>query len=324
MTKYNPLISIIIPCYNQAIYLPETIASVLGQSYKNWECIIINDGSTDNTATVAKTLAQGDSRISVINQANKGLSGARNSGLKTANGTFFQFLDADDMLEFDKFRVQVEFLQKNPEIDIVFGDARYFNTENPQLRDYGFYESMNKGPWIQTLWDSPGKQIEKFLQKNQFPVNCPLVKRKVFELIGNWNENLDALEDWEFWFRCISANITISFNNTQGSLALIRMHSESMTRDNLRINKSLFKIRVEIGHFIKDPKLRLINFKLGLEELKILDPSDFYTQLFNLAHNNRTFYIYLYTIYFIFFKKSITIYKKITPWPIQKLISKFL
>ncbi len=130
-------VSIIIPCYNQAHFLPDAINSLKSQTMGNWECIIVNDGSTDNTTDVAEKLAQTDTRIRVINQANKGLSGARNSGLKAANGEMLQFLDADDMLERDKLKAQVEFLHANPDIDIVFGDARYFTTEDPELRDYG-------------------------------------------------------------------------------------------------------------------------------------------------------------------------------------------
>ncbi len=95
-------VSVIIPCYNQAFFLKEAVASVLAQTYTNWECIIINDGSTDNTEEVTKELIKDDGRFIYKKQINKGLPGARNAGLELCTGEFIQLLDADDALHPQK------------------------------------------------------------------------------------------------------------------------------------------------------------------------------------------------------------------------------
>ena len=317
------LVSVIIPCYNQACFLPDAIDSLKAQIFIDWECIIVNDGSTDNTADVAEKLAQTDTRIRVINQVNKGLSGARNSGLKAANGDMLQFLDADDMLEPDKLRAQIEFLHVNPDIDIVFGDARYFTTENPELREYGI--NINKS-WIPELWQAQGDLIEKFLERNLFPVNCPLVRISAFSIVGQWNENLEAHEDWEFWLRCAANNITMAYCKSPDSLALIRMHLESMSNDKLRMKQSNVKMRIAIGNILKDPNLRIINFQKGLYQLQSINPLNITSQVIKLYRANTSPKVLLTTVYFLWkyflTNKLIESYKKQMPWPIQKTLLK--
>jgi len=227
----HPLVSVIIPCYNQAKFLSDAINSLILQSYDNWECIIVNDGSTDDTYSISQSLVKSDPRVKVVHQNNKGLSEARNSGMRVAGGDFFQFLDADDMLENDKLRMQIEFFHYNPEVDIVFGDARYFTTETPLLRDFGPYAVDNTKAWIPDSWNAEGTLLEKFISRNLFPVNCPLIRRSVFSKVGEWNKNLDALEDWEFWVRCVSKGVNIELLDKPKTFALIRMHSSSMTCD---------------------------------------------------------------------------------------------
>jgi glycosyltransferase involved in cell wall biosynthesis len=325
----NPHVSVIIPCFNQACFLSDAIDSLITQMFIDWECIIVNDGSTDNTADVAENLVLKDPRIRVINQANKGLSGARNSGLKAANGEMLQFLDADDMLERDKLTAQVEFLHANPDIDIVFGDARYFTTENPELRDYGPYAVDKTKAWIPALWNSQGTPLEKALSRNLFPVNCPLVRRSVFYSVGTWNEDLDAHEDWEFWIRCAAGNIKMEFLDRHDTLALIRMHATSMTFDSPRMRRTAFKMRITAGPLIKDPVLRMINFKKGLQALRLLKQSNILNPLVDLAYANRSFGIFFVALHFYIIENSVSrwavnIYKKSAPWPIQKFIAKVL
>ena len=94
----NPLISVIVPCYNQAQYLDECLQSVLNQIYTDWECIIVNDGSPDHTEEVAKKWLEKDSRFRYIYKETGGLSSARNAGIKIAKGEWIQFLDCDDFI----------------------------------------------------------------------------------------------------------------------------------------------------------------------------------------------------------------------------------
>lgn len=101
------LVTVIIPAYNAAAYIAETIASVKGQTYPHWECIVVNDGSTDDTRKIVSEQINGDLRFSCIDQKNAGLSAARNTGLEKARGEFIQFLDADDILLPSKLEVQL-------------------------------------------------------------------------------------------------------------------------------------------------------------------------------------------------------------------------
>ena len=111
-------ISVIVPCYNQEAFLDESLASVANQTYTNWECIIVDDGSTDSSALIAKAWQEKDARFKYFYQENKRLSGARNTGLTLAQGDLIQFLDGDDLLQPTKMEESVEAF-KREQCDIV-------------------------------------------------------------------------------------------------------------------------------------------------------------------------------------------------------------
>lgn len=239
-----PLVSVVIPCFNQAHFLSDCIASLQAQTYPHWEAIIVNDGSPDNTREVALNIREGESRIRYIEQGNRGLSGARNAGMAESRGDYFQFLDSDDILESDKLRYQVELLQRRPEIGIVYSDARYFRTEAPWERTLGPYIGEDGKPWIPKLWKAKDSLLSKLARHNLMAVNCPLVRRDVMARIGPWNETLGALEDWEYWVRCAAAGIVYEFADHPGTLALVRLHEQSMTKEPTRMLKAAFDFRI--------------------------------------------------------------------------------
>ena len=119
MNNSSPLVSIITPVYNAQKYIAQAINSVLSQTYKNWELIIINDGSSDNTEDIIKSFE--DSRIKLITQLNGGVSRARNRGLEVAKGEYITFLDADDILPIESIELRTQYLEKNRDIDLVDG-----------------------------------------------------------------------------------------------------------------------------------------------------------------------------------------------------------
>ena len=106
------LVSIIIPCYNQGLFLEETLQSVFNQIYTDWECLIVNDGSDDNTEEIALNWTDKDSRFRYFLKKNEGVSSARNFGLHKAKGDFIQFLDSDDLIAEDKISLSIEPIQK--------------------------------------------------------------------------------------------------------------------------------------------------------------------------------------------------------------------
>ncbi len=119
MDRSAPLVSIIMPVYNAEKYIVEAIESVIAQSYERWELIVVNDGSTDSTFSLLEGFD--DERIVIKTQENSGVSAARNRGLALAKGEYITFLDADDLLPKESLAVRVEYLNENPQIDVVDG-----------------------------------------------------------------------------------------------------------------------------------------------------------------------------------------------------------
>jgi glycosyltransferase involved in cell wall biosynthesis len=234
------LISVIVPCYNQANFLDETLNSILNQSYTNWECIIVNDGSPDDTENVAKKWTNKDHRFKYISKENGGLSSARNSGLEAAKGDFIQFLDSDDLLSSDKFQKSIDAVEKDG-ADVVISNFIRFKKNLNQLKkafckleEQTFtYES------ILLQWD----------RRFSIPIHCGLFKR---ETIGNvrFNEKLKAKEDWFFWIQTFKSNPKVSFINE--NMAQYRMHNKGMTKNNALMEENLRKAYLLIYNSLDD------------------------------------------------------------------------
>lgn len=116
----NPLISIIVPCYNVQEFLSETIESIINQTYSNWELILVDDGSKDSTPKICDEYAQKDNRIKVIHKSNGGLVSARNAGYEVVTGEWHMYLDGDDWIDTDTCKKLVEYIVKYQDVDIIF------------------------------------------------------------------------------------------------------------------------------------------------------------------------------------------------------------
>src|SRR5690606_13459543 len=117
LTK-QALISVIIPCYNYGHFLAKTLGSLMSQTYPHWECIVVDDGSTDNTQQVTERFVINDPRFRYIFQENSGVSAAKNTGIRNSKGDYIQFLDSDDLIENKKFEHQIAFMKQHAEVDI--------------------------------------------------------------------------------------------------------------------------------------------------------------------------------------------------------------
>lgn len=180
----SKLVSIIVPCYNQAHFLNESLSSVLKQSYPNWECIIINDGSTDNTEQAALSWTKKDTRFKYVKQENKGLSSARNSGIKTSLGDYILPLDADDIIREDFLDKTVPELIENDDLAIVSCNSKFFEGDITNIIN----ELKPKGNTYHYL-----------LYVNQL-VATSLYRKKCWEQVGGYDEQMKTgFEDWEFW-----------------------------------------------------------------------------------------------------------------------------
>lgn len=245
-----PLVSIIVPCYNYGHLLGETLNNILEQSYENWECIIVDDGSTDNTSSVAKEFVKNYKQFTYVFQKNAGLSAARNTGLQHSNGSFIQLLDADDFIESDKLLSQINVFIEHPISDIVYSEVRYFSSEQKTLRRFSMSE-IDK-PWMPKV-DSSNQQLlmSTLIELNICVVNAPLIRKSVFDRIGLFNTELIAVEDWEFWCRCAFQNVNFRYDNSLGSQALVRFHEGSMSKSMKRMFEAACVARNTIEHLIQ-------------------------------------------------------------------------
>jgi glycosyltransferase involved in cell wall biosynthesis len=185
MSAQGPLISVMIPAYNAAPYLAEAIESALSQTYEPLEVIVVDDGSDDATLDVAQ--AFGD-RVRSIRQARGGNGAARNAAVALAQGQYFAFLDADDRFTPDKLRLQMEALDAEPELDVVFGHVREFvSPELPEDIKAGIRRAADPQPWA-----SP---------------NLMLIHRKSFERVGLFATNLRVGVTVDWYARATEAKL---------------------------------------------------------------------------------------------------------------------
>ncbi len=204
-----PLISIVIPSYNAARWLPETVASVLAQTLAAWELVIVNDGSSDATLAVATALAAKDARIRVLDQPNGGLCAARNQGWQatTAQSAQVIFLDADDLWETDTLAVLSAELAAHPEAVAAYGLARYIDAEG------NFFQAGELETYHRERWGVRDGRLERWSQAEPTTfgvfaladritsVGCVLMRRSSLEKVGAFAPELAIWEDWDLWFR---------------------------------------------------------------------------------------------------------------------------
>ena len=185
--KEARLISVIIPVYNGENYLAEAIKSVLAQTYRPLEVIVVDDGSTDGTSNVVKQLG---SNVQYYYQANGGTGSARNRGIGVTKGDFFAFLDADDIWLEDKLMRQMAVFQANPGVDIVFGHAKQFYS--PELD-----ESIRQNIYIHA---------------EIMPAHLPcamLAKREAFYKVGLFETNWQVGQDVSWYMRALEHNLNM-------------------------------------------------------------------------------------------------------------------
>lgn len=223
----DPVVSVIVPAHNYARYLQESIGSVRSQTFGDWECLVVDDGSTDNTLDVLSQMAAADQRIRIFSQPQRGLSAARNRGLQLSRGRYIQFLDADDLLHEAKLQLHAQTLDVKGDVDIVFGPTRYFDDgERSVLRSSLLGPD---GPKLAPMSGAGAEVLHRLLVGNQLTVAAPLVRRSVFDTVGTFDERLDRLEDWQLWLRCAIAGKRFLFLPSTAPVALIRVHGASLS-----------------------------------------------------------------------------------------------
>ena len=187
MINQNPFVSVIIPVYNGERYLAEAIKSVLAQTYQNFELIVINDGSTDNTSNI---IARYQDSLHSIYQPNAGLPASLNLGISLSRGEWIAFLDADDLWLEEKLSRQIRMVVENPEIEIIFGHVQQFLSSDLD-------DSTQKKIYCSTV-PTPG-----YLKITM------MTQRKAFEKVGLFREDQSIGDFIEWYLRASEANLNI-------------------------------------------------------------------------------------------------------------------
>ena len=235
------LVSVIVPCYNQAQYLSETLQSVLDQTYTNWECIIVNDGSTDHTEAVALVWCEKDSRFRYLYKKNGGLSSARNAGIAVSKGKYLQFLDSDDLIKSNKFKLQL--------IDLDVADVSicdYFPFKD------GTQEMVKHRYLSPFLSENNFKNeiINDWECRKSIPCHSVLFKKEIIETNNiRFDESLPNHEDWVFWVMLLYYSDIVKFNLQV--LALYRIRDNSMSIDYKLMRFGFLKAALKLELFFQ-------------------------------------------------------------------------
>jgi glycosyltransferase involved in cell wall biosynthesis len=212
----SPAVSVIIPAYNTAEFITETLDSVFQQTFTNFEVIVVNDGSPD-TEKLESVLEPFRDRIVYLKQENRGLSGARNTAIRQARGEYLAFLDSDDMWLPKYLETQVDFLEKNSRIDAAYCDSRQFG-------DFRFTEQtfMEMCPSIGPV------TLESVVSGQcQVCVSATVARYKAVVDAGLFDEQLRSAEDWDFWIRLLYGGGTIAYH--QAILGRRRLRAGSLS-----------------------------------------------------------------------------------------------
>lgn len=181
-----PEVSIIIPTFNRAHYIGDAIKSVLSQTYSSWELLIVDNGSTDNTAVIVKDYVRADARVRYLREDCKGVSRARNTALAEAKGEYIAFLDDDDLFLPEKLKIQTDFLKAHPEVDFVYGQIEIINAKG------------------ELLWIDPKKPVLTFadlFEESGIRIQSVMCRKSCFDSIGGFDETLTMGEDYDLWLR---------------------------------------------------------------------------------------------------------------------------
>jgi glycosyltransferase involved in cell wall biosynthesis len=216
----NPILSIIIPCFNAEATLESTLESVFNQDFQDWETIIINDGSTDSTEKIALEWINKDKRFKYFSKENEGLGKTRNYGISKANGVYILPLDSDNLIEKDFVLNAIQVFEKDPNIGVVHGHAEYFGER-------------------QGLWEVEQYDIKKILLDNYIDA-CAIYRKKLWEEVKGYDENMpfQGNEDWDFWIALGELNTKfhhlneITFKYYVSKSSMIRSFTASMHQSN--------------------------------------------------------------------------------------------
>ena len=227
-------VSVIIPTYNREKFVGRAIESVLNQTYKDYEIIVVDDGSMDNTKSV---LAQFDNKIQYVYQENHGISGARNRGIQESKGEYIAFLDSDDVWIPEKLTIQVDILNKNRNVGLVYSKLAILDEKGKKC---GMKPEENTGRNFLELIKIGG----------DIPTSAVMVRRECFDKVGLFDNTLPPMEDFDMWLR-ISRFYDI-YEITGRILANYYWHDGQITSNKIKVYDGTVRLQKKIYRNYKD------------------------------------------------------------------------
>lgn len=239
---FSPLVSIIIPCYNATPYITETLESVIAQTYTNWECIIVDDHSTDNSWEIIQSYQQRHpEKIFIHKNPRKGACAARNVGFKHSKGELIQYLDADDLIAGNKLQEQLQnYLVKGGSFVYSCKWGTLYRGKTNLHNSYPLYGNMTTFDYFKKLFENFGIFL---------PMHIFLCSRKLHEKAGKWNENLLQNQDADFFCNIISKSDGLFFSDT--TYVLYRrdnLNSISRRNDKVTTNSLFYSYQLILSY----------------------------------------------------------------------------
>lgn len=268
----QPLVSVLMPAYNAAEFIDDSIVSIRKQSYQNWELIIIDDGSTDETLAIALSHAREDPRISVhANNKNMGISKNRNRLIESARGKYIAWQDADDYSYSERLQLQVNFLKNHPAVGICGGTMDFFDgTAIFSKRTYPLHDAEIR---------------QKLFRHSPVAQPAAMARRSVVIEAGKFDESLSQAEDLDLSFRI---GQIAKFANLAQPVLRYRYFAESITRKKLSENiRSTIAVRLRAYRTYQYPMSVMDKGVLAVTWLFLFVPGWITYPLFNLLRNSR-------------------------------------
>ncbi len=234
---HDPAVSVIVTSYNYGRFLDDALGSVKAQSFQDWECIIVDDGSNDDTPEIARAWARRDQRFTYLRQENAGLSAARNVGLSKTRGRYVQILDADDMIAPEKFTVQEKLLRDLSSDSLVYSCYERLDETGSNAPEHRALPSLlPRGPLLTSL-------IRDWERGFSIPPHCFMFRRSQLEAVGRFAVDLETHEDLDLYLKLAATGV--EFVHHGEVLAVYRRHSANMTRDRARMARGYLLV---LGH----------------------------------------------------------------------------
>jgi glycosyltransferase involved in cell wall biosynthesis len=221
-------VSVIMPAYNVEPFIGDALRSALAQTVTDLEVVVVDDGSTDGTAAVVEEIARRDDRVRFLQQANRGLAGARNTALAAARGDVLALLDSDDLWEPAFLAEQLAILDARPGVDIVTGNGRYLG---------GPADGQPARPYPDAR---PAPDLASIIEDERAVFIMSVFRRRVYDAIGGFDQTMRTNEDYDFWLR--AANAGFRFARNDRPLCLYRIRGDSLSANEVKMLRGILYV----------------------------------------------------------------------------------